>query len=344
MPVFNHHEVVKVMVDSILDNTFQQWELIIVDDGSDDETLSQLIRYSDADKRIILLRRCDDEPKGAQTCRNKGLAHAKGEYITFFDSDDFITPFCFQQRVDAMDKNIDVDFLVFPSGLLSENQMDSSTLDMKVFGYQVFEDDLMMFVSRILPFIVWNNIYRRQSLIDMNVKWDTSLKSLQDSDFNLCCLLKGMKYRYIITEPDYAYRVITAHTSITSSMVSNEHKNSHIYAINKFYEMIRKQYHNKYDRNLYFGALVIYNSVTATRPDDDFGRMVVNCVNKWDPKRARKLNRAIIFCAFLRRFMPMRHARRLAFLNYLLKFRKMKNNKIKKIQMIKHIFDDGRDS
>lgn len=335
MPVFNHHEEVKLMVDSILDNTFQQWELIIVDDGSDEKTLSLLMHYSDADKRIIILRRDADELKGAQTCRNKGLEYAKGEYVTFFDSDDLLTPFCLQQRVEAMDNNKDADFLVFPSGLLEGGQMEADKTDMKVFGYQVFDDDIKMFASRILPFIVWNNIYRRKSLIKLNVKWDVSLKSLQDSDFNLCCLLKGMKYKYVYAQPDYAYRVITAYTSITSAIVSNDHKNSHIYAINKFYEIVRQQFHHKYDKDLYFGTLYIYNSVTGVRPDDDFARRVVDCLKKWDPNRSNKLKRAVRFCAFLKCFMPVRYARRLAFLSYLLKFRRIKNKKIAKIKKIK---------
>mgnify|MGYP002622621368 CR=1 FL=1 len=338
MPVFNHHEVVKVMVDSILGNSFQQWELILVDDGSDEKTCALLKNYSDNDKRIVLLKRNEDELKGAQTCRNKGLEYAKGEYVVFFDSDDFISPFCLQQRVEEMDRNPDVDFLVFPSAQFIDGRMDTKP-DMKIFGYEVFEDDIEMFARRFLPFIVWNNIYRRKSLIERNVSWDTRLKSLQDSDFNLCCLLKGMRYKYITSQPDYAYRAATAYTSITSAIITDEHKNSHIYAIDKFYEKIRNQFHNKYDKALYYGALFIYNSVTAGRPDDDFGQRVARCVGKWDSKRGKKLERTIRFNSFLRRFMPNKYARRFAFFNYLMKYGKLNTYKIKRIQMLNNIHD-----
>ena len=104
MPVFNHPEELRTMLDSILQNTFQDWELWAVDDGSQQETLSVLDGYAGRDERIHFIRR-ERLPKGAQTCRNIGLEQAKGEYIIFFDSDDYITPNCFAQRVSEMDNH-----------------------------------------------------------------------------------------------------------------------------------------------------------------------------------------------------------------------------------------------
>ena len=103
MPVFNHHDEVATMIDSILANDFQSWELLAVDDGSEADTLQLLERYAEADSRIKVVRR-DRQPKGAQTCRNIGLEMACGEFVIIFDSDDYIAPYCLRQRVEMLQK------------------------------------------------------------------------------------------------------------------------------------------------------------------------------------------------------------------------------------------------
>ena len=118
MPVFNHPQELKVMMDSILANSFADWELIAVDDGSDESTLSMLADYASNDNRIHFVSR-NRNPKGAQICRNMGLEMARGKYVVFFDSDDYVAPYCLQQRVELMEEKQELDFMVFPSGSMS---------------------------------------------------------------------------------------------------------------------------------------------------------------------------------------------------------------------------------
>ena len=84
MPVFNHPTDLKEMIESVLANGFQDWELLAVDDGSEAETLSILQTYAEQDARIHFTPR-QELPKGAPTCRNIGLRQAVGKYIIFFD-------------------------------------------------------------------------------------------------------------------------------------------------------------------------------------------------------------------------------------------------------------------
>lgn len=72
MPVFNHRNDVATMIDCIRVNNFADWELLIVDDGSDVETLDMLAEYVKIDQRIRIIRR-ERTPKGAPTCRNLGF-------------------------------------------------------------------------------------------------------------------------------------------------------------------------------------------------------------------------------------------------------------------------------
>ena len=84
MPVYNGEKFIKNAVESVLMQTETDWELIIVDDGSSDNTLKALEKYSGADKIKIIIQ----ENQGAAAARNKGLSLAKGRYAVFLDADD----------------------------------------------------------------------------------------------------------------------------------------------------------------------------------------------------------------------------------------------------------------
>lgn len=86
MPVYNKEKYVRRAIESILSQTFHEWELIIVDDGSTDSSYSICREYTD--KRIQVYH---VENGGVSRVRNTGLTYAKGEYVTFMDSDDYIS-------------------------------------------------------------------------------------------------------------------------------------------------------------------------------------------------------------------------------------------------------------
>ena len=89
IPVYNAAETLQKCVDSVLTQTFGNWKLILVDDGSDDGSLSLCRQYSEKDSRIVVL---EQEHKGVSAARNLALSRAKGKYVCFIDSDDFVEP------------------------------------------------------------------------------------------------------------------------------------------------------------------------------------------------------------------------------------------------------------
>ena len=103
-PVYNRTSLLAETIESIRFQTYKNWELILVDDGSDAITLNLLHSYEKKDGRIKILQR-NRLPKGAQTCRNMGLSKASGDFIIFMDSDDLLEKFCFEQRVNVMIKS-----------------------------------------------------------------------------------------------------------------------------------------------------------------------------------------------------------------------------------------------
>ena len=318
MPVYNHPDLVKVMVDSIRANDFENWELWAVDDGSDVETVAKLEREFSNEPRIHYICRGNRQPKGAQTCRNMGMERAQGKYIIFFDSDDYVAPYCLRQRVEYMDIHEDVDFAVFPSGTYNGAFSPNAT---EKYGYPIYKDDLEAFLHRTLPFIVWTNIYRTEALKNRQLIWDTNLLSYQDSDFNIQALLHGLRYGYAIAKPDYGYRTEGNAGSISKKIQSEAHRKSILYFLDKQYRETQRVWGKKYDRDVYLCTLFLYSNLMASRVDVSFAKQLAAVVMKYDSIRGKQLLHKIRWNQIFSNFLPEKLSRQLVMPFYLIRKR-----------------------
>ena len=100
IPVFNNVKTLKKCVDSVISQTYRNIEIILVDDGSTDSSSLICDEYSETDSRVFVLH--NDNGKVAYA-RNQGIKTAKGEYITFIDSDDYISPEYIEKLVSAIE-------------------------------------------------------------------------------------------------------------------------------------------------------------------------------------------------------------------------------------------------
>lgn len=105
VPVYNTEAYLKECIDSILSQTYSNIELILVDDGSNDNSVEICEEYVKIDSRVNLIKQSHE---GMFRARRKGVLSAKGDYVTFVDSDDFIAPISYQLASDDMDFNVDV--------------------------------------------------------------------------------------------------------------------------------------------------------------------------------------------------------------------------------------------
>lgn len=94
-----------------MNQTYLNWECLIIDDGSSDNTIELLQEYTINDERILCLKRPLENRKGANACRNIGLENAKGKYVQFFDSDDLMITTFLSEKVVAIEQN-KADFVV----------------------------------------------------------------------------------------------------------------------------------------------------------------------------------------------------------------------------------------
>lgn len=102
MPAFNCEKTIELSILSVIEQDYTNWELLIVDDNSSDNTLKIIKKYSNSDERIVLFER--DVNKGAGFCRNIAISEATGRYIAFLDSDDLWRNNKLSKQIDFMEK------------------------------------------------------------------------------------------------------------------------------------------------------------------------------------------------------------------------------------------------
>lgn len=103
--VLNGEAYLKEAIESVLKQTFQDWELFVIDDGSSDGTLSIARSYAQSDKRIRVLQHSNCGTHGMSATRNLGLHEAAGEYVAFLDADDVWLPEKLTDQVEILDRN-----------------------------------------------------------------------------------------------------------------------------------------------------------------------------------------------------------------------------------------------
>lgn len=236
IPVFNAEKFLQPLMDSIVRQTYTNWEVIFVDDGSQDNSVSVIRSQISKDNRFSLILRPDTELKGAPTCRNIGMRKAKGEYLIFFDADDIIADFCFEQRLRSI-KDSGKDFCAFSVMAFENHPFDM--VKPYVGSIPTGIDVCYGMIARLFPFLVVSNIYRRSALTENCVEWDARLKSLQDSDFNVTCILSGMTFSIEDTLPDYYIRLQGNGKSVSKRIAEKSHLKSHIYLFEKEYAICR---------------------------------------------------------------------------------------------------------
>ena len=110
IPTYNRAHLIGETLDSILAQTYSNWECIIIDDGSTDSTAEIIRLFIEKDSRFVFYNRPSQVIKGANSCRNYGFEKSSGDYINWFDSDDLMLPDCIEQRVNTF--TIALDFVI----------------------------------------------------------------------------------------------------------------------------------------------------------------------------------------------------------------------------------------
>lgn len=212
VPVFNRANIIVDTISSVLHQTYPYWELIIVDDGSDDDTIRVVNNMAETDERIKLLHR-SLKPKGANSCRNIGFDESIGEYLIFLDADDILLPNAIQERVNILAEKPDLDFIVNRSAFFNHDIADADVW----WNLPDERNDLERFLVMDVVWQTTGPTWRKSFLVKNNIRFDEFLQSSQDWDFHIQALLAQPGYQHVGSMPDNVIRRNSNLNSISSS-------------------------------------------------------------------------------------------------------------------------------
>jgi glycosyltransferase involved in cell wall biosynthesis len=187
-PTKNRVKLLCEAMESVQRQSFDAWEHLVVDDGSDDGTAEEVARRAVTDPRIRYIRRTG-EKSGANVCRNIGVKEGHAEFIVFLDSDDLLAPGCLARRVELMQRNLDLDLATFQTAVFKETPGDLR----REWDPELLGDDLLRFLFFECPWIITGPVWRRASLVRLGL-FDESLPSWQDIDLHVRAITAGFHY------------------------------------------------------------------------------------------------------------------------------------------------------
>jgi glycosyltransferase involved in cell wall biosynthesis len=181
VPIYNVENYLRECLESIVNQTLEDIEIICVNDGSTDSSLSIIEEYASKDRRIKVINKTNS---GYGHSMNMGLSHSIGDYIGIVESDDFAAPEMFQKLYDAAQKN---DAEVVKSNFF---EYRSEPIGKKLYEnlvgcpyYSVFSPTDEQTIFFALPSI-WSGLYKRSFLVENRIQFlETSGASYQDTSF-----------------------------------------------------------------------------------------------------------------------------------------------------------------
>lgn len=177
VPIYNVESYLRRCIDSILKQTFSDFELILVDDGSTDRSGGICDEYAEKDGRVHVIHQ---KNSGVSAARNRGLAESVGKYVMFCDADDYVSSNWVSFLYQIIRENPN-DFVCcsFAKGQLGED--DYELLNKEDVSFLTYFE---LFKRGLSPY-VWNKIYLNKTLKDQRIRFDEQIKYSEDVKFNV---------------------------------------------------------------------------------------------------------------------------------------------------------------
>lgn len=203
IPVYNVENYIRDCVESVVNQTLDNIEIIIVNDGCTDHSINRIDDLIKSNNLLIV----NQENKGLSAARNIGLIHATGDYIAFLDSDDYIEPnFIEMLYVNAVENNLDIVVGGYKK-LFSNGDFLPEKRSQELIDSEVMTGEEYLYKSVILndyKMEVWDDLYKRSFLEENNLKFYEGIIH-EDEDFTPKCILKAKRIK-VIDCLGYVYR------------------------------------------------------------------------------------------------------------------------------------------
>ncbi len=255
VPIYNiKEEYLRKCIDTLINQTLHEIEIILIDDGSHNEAGKVCDEYAKIDKRIIVIHQ---ENKGVSVARNVGITRAKGKWISFVDPDDFVEEDMLNQLyLNVKDNEDETDILLCDAYVNYENNQnkvdkiifyDKDNIeieDIKKLQLQIIYKRINSYYPNVLDVgVPWAKLYNTKFIKENKLEFVPNMKRMQDGIFNLYALENAKNIKYIHL-PLYHYR--KNGESVTNKYYENVVAvcEKHIFEIEKFI--------NRYNKNQIF--------------------------------------------------------------------------------------------
>lgn len=243
IPFYNtKKEFLKEAIDSAVNQSYNNVEVIVINDGSDESYLSFLQQY----KNIKLI---NINNSGVSKARNVGINNAKGDYVMFLDSDDFLTLNACEKLNDIINKNDKIDIIISKTNIYNGNNITQN--------YSYFDNDMVVenkedlidsiFTSTDTKYSCvdtpWAKLYKRSFLFNNNIHFNEVLKNGEDGIFNFESYLKAQSI-YFTPQLLYNYRINSYSTCSTYHADLDERFSNLILEYKYLLESINNHFYN----------------------------------------------------------------------------------------------------
>lgn len=204
LPVYNVAPYLRECLESAINQSLKDIEIICINDGSTDNSLDILKEYAQNDNRIKIINKKNG---GVSAARNAGLDNARGKYIAFLDGDDRLEPDGLETAFNEAEEN-NSDIVIFNYYDVGINNEKASPL---LFWLKSFKNNPQIPYRQLsyLQYTCWNKLYKNEFISKYNIRFYTNIKYGEDGLFSLSTLAHNPKYSFLC-HPVYNYRFYRA--------------------------------------------------------------------------------------------------------------------------------------
>lgn len=232
VPIFNAEKYIRRCIESILCQTYSDFEVILIDDGSNDHSLDICLEYSRKDSRVKVIQQ---KNKGVSSARNAGIEKSTGNWIIFIDADDRIAKNALEISAEVLSKNKQIDTIAWGSNF--ENK-DSIKQLIKYEDDKIFTNIEFLKIPNFHQ-AVWGYIFSRNIIATNNLRFDEKLSMSEDKLFMLEYLLLASD---IFTSKQQLYYYYYNIGSACNSSITLKKCLDQLYACSKIFAL-RNKYH-----------------------------------------------------------------------------------------------------
>lgn len=195
VPVYNVQDYLREALDSVLSQSGIDLEIIIVDDGSTDDSGRICDEYSQKHSNVVVIHQ---QNQGVSAARNEALKHVRGRYLTFLDADDYVSDNTYTKNISYLKNNKDVDALQFPI-FGKMNVPNDSSCHIIANRQELFRN---WWSGNIITFTIWNKIFKKEIFSDLSFK----VGHVSEDTILLVPLYQRIKKFYLSNMGTYYYR------------------------------------------------------------------------------------------------------------------------------------------